>query len=220
MQHRGVCIVNDDRSSKTHIAFLREVVALHDRAGSKGGAALSPERARGLLAEIDALTAALAGLLTFRDDKAEWERLSDTQLKPLLDSAFQRAREALAGSPFETTGQFVEVGELVDVQDDMGTVLAVWNELRDTLPAGTKFYVRSPEEPTPSRSTLPSAAVVCEECGWDVAHGSHDADCSRRAEKATELPTQRIVNAAGTAAYDIPQYIEVNEDGSPAERDR
>jgi hypothetical protein len=58
----------------------------------------------------------------------------------------------------ETTGQFVEVGDLVDVQDDVGTILAVWNERRDALPAGTKFYIRSPVEPTreqPVKGTPP-----------------------------------------------------------------
>lgn len=44
----------------SHVAFFREVMALHDRVGSHGGAALSPERARGLLGEIDQLEAALA----------------------------------------------------------------------------------------------------------------------------------------------------------------
>lgn len=33
----------------------------------------------------------------------------------------------------------------------------------------------------------------------------------------SEIPIQRVVNAAGTAAYDVPQIIEVNEDGSPLE---
>ena len=62
----------------------------------------------------------------------------------------------------EATGQFVEVGDLVDVQDDVGTILAVWNERRDALPAGTKFYIRSAVETNGNQA----GPALCESAGF------------------------------------------------------
>ena len=45
--------------------------------------------------EIERLRAVLDGLLTFRDDKDSWGRLTDQQIKPALDAAFRRARSAI-----------------------------------------------------------------------------------------------------------------------------
>jgi hypothetical protein len=86
---------------------------------------------------------------------------------------------------------------------------------------------RSPEEsnckcdchsrPKNTRSALIRRVQVAKERG-EISPGlaadvvqelRSDETPTVNAEKASGLPTQRVVNAAGTAAYDIPQYINV-----------
>src|SRR5581483_6945583 len=39
-------------------------------------------------------------------------------------------------------GHYIEVGELVDIEDGMGTVICDWNAEREKLPAGTIIFAR------------------------------------------------------------------------------
>jgi len=59
---------------------------------------------RPLMNAIDILSAALRGMVTFRDDKDHWDALTDYGIKIALDAAYDRARKALreAAPPGET----------------------------------------------------------------------------------------------------------------------
>ena len=72
-----------------HVEFFRKVVAVQLAAG------IDAPHMHGIVQYVERLESALRGLLTFRDDKDEWDRLTDSEIKRALDAAYSSARDAL-----------------------------------------------------------------------------------------------------------------------------
>lgn len=76
---------------------------------------------------------------------------------------------APAAAAMVMADKFVEIGQLIALEDGLGTIFCDWNELRYKLPAGTKVYACLP--PQPDRNTNSEQCggdhAACKRDGWD-----------------------------------------------------